>query len=71
MGAVLLRMGELDAAEDAFRASLAKALNNGWALFGLGEVYRRMGRMEAAAEIGRRLDAAWVGDRGMLDLSRL
>ena len=35
------------------------------------EVYRRMGRMEAAAEIGRRLDAAWAGDRGMLDLARL
>jgi tetratricopeptide (TPR) repeat protein len=47
LAAVLLRLGELDAAEDAFRASLARAPNNGWALYGLSEVYRRMG-------IGRR-----------------
>jgi tetratricopeptide (TPR) repeat protein len=71
LGAVLLRMGELAAAEDAFRASLVQAPNNGWALFGLSETYRRMGRREAAAEMSRRLDDAWAGDRGLLDLDRL
>ena len=71
LGAVLLRAGDLAAAEDAFRASLVRAPNNGWALFGLGEVYRRMGRADAAAELARRLDAAWAGDRALLDLSRL
>jgi len=71
LAAVLLRMGELAAAEDQFRASLVKAPNNGWALFGLAEVYRRMGRADAAAEVGRRFEEAWGGDRSMLDLARL
>jgi tetratricopeptide (TPR) repeat protein len=71
LGAVLLRLGELDAAENAFRASLARAPNNGWALYGLSEVYRRMGRADAAAEAKRRFDNAWAGDRGALDLDRL
>ncbi len=71
LGAVLLRMGDLGAAEDAFRASLVQAPNNGWALFGLSETYRRMGRAGEAAAIGQRLDEAWAGDRGLLDLGRL
>jgi tetratricopeptide (TPR) repeat protein len=71
LAAVLLQSGELNAAEDAFRASLAKAPNNGWALFGLAEVYRRMGRADALAEVTRRLDAAWAGDRSALDVARL
>ena len=71
LAAVLLRMGELEAAEAAFRASLARAPNNGWALYGLSEVYRRMGRADAVAEVTRLLDEAWAGDRGTLDLERL
>jgi len=71
LGAVLLRLGELSAAEDAFRTSLARAPNNGWALFGLSEVYRRMGRTDAAADITRRLDDAWAGERSTLTLERL
>ena len=71
LGAVLLRQGSLEAAEDAFRASLAQARNNGWALFGLGEVYRRMGRNEAAAEVMQRFDSAWAGEGKNVDLSRL
>jgi tetratricopeptide (TPR) repeat protein len=71
LAAVLLRMGDLNAAEDAFRASLAQFPNNGWALFGLGEVYRRMGRADAAAEVDRRFDEAWAGDRNVLDVKRL
>jgi tetratricopeptide (TPR) repeat protein len=71
LAAVLLRQGELDAAEDAFRASLARAPNNGWALYGLSEVYRRMGRADAVAEVTRRLDEAWAGDRNALELGRL
>jgi tetratricopeptide (TPR) repeat protein len=71
LAAVLLRQGDLDAAEDAFRSSLARAPNNGWALYGLGEVYRRMGRADAVAEVTRRLDDAWAGDRNALDLGRL
>jgi tetratricopeptide (TPR) repeat protein len=71
LAAVLLRQGDLAAAEEAFRASLVRAPNNGWALYGLGEVYRRMGRPDALAEVTRRLDAAWAGDRDVLDIGRL
>jgi predicted Zn-dependent protease len=71
LAAVLLRMGQLKEPEEAFRATLAQAPNNGWALYGLGEVYRRMGRKDAAAEVTRRLDDAWAGERRTLDLARL
>jgi tetratricopeptide (TPR) repeat protein len=71
LGAVLVRLGQLDAAEEVFRASLVRAPNNGWALYGLGEVYRRNGRTDALAEVKRRLDRAWAGDRRRLDLARL
>jgi len=71
LGAVLLRMGRLDAAEEAFRATLVRAPNNGWALYGLSEVYRRMGRENAAEDATRRLNDAWVGDRSALDLAKL
>jgi tetratricopeptide (TPR) repeat protein len=71
LGAVLVRQGKLDAAEEAFRASFAQAPNNGWVLFGLGEVYRRKGLSGAAAEARRRLADAWAGDPRTLDLNRL
>jgi tetratricopeptide (TPR) repeat protein len=71
LAAVMLQQGDLAAAEEAFRASLVRAPNNGWALYGLGEVYRRMGRADAVAEVTWRLDAAWAGDRDVLDVGRL
>jgi tetratricopeptide (TPR) repeat protein len=71
LGAVLVRLGKLDEAAEAFRASLVQSPNNGWALFGLGEVYRRTGERAAAAEATRRLDKAWAGEKSALDLSRL
>jgi tetratricopeptide (TPR) repeat protein len=71
LGVVLVRLGKLEAAEDAFRGSLAGAPNNGWALFGLGEVYRRMGRKEAAAAVMQRFDEVWAGEPKSLDLSKL
>jgi tetratricopeptide (TPR) repeat protein len=71
LAAVLVRMGQLKEAEEVFRASLAQAPNNGLALYGLSEVYRRLGRKDAAAEVARRLDEAWAGDRRTLDLRRL
>ncbi len=70
LGAVLMRMGRLAAAEEAFRASLAQAPNNGAALFGLAEVYRRMSRPDAATEMMRRFENAWAGQRPV-DLDRL
>jgi tetratricopeptide (TPR) repeat protein len=71
LGAVLIRLGRLDAAEEIFRASLAQAPNNGWALYGLAEVYRRMGRHAPSAAVRRRFENAWAGEQRRIDLSRL
>ncbi|MGH8478961.1 MAG: tetratricopeptide repeat protein [Gammaproteobacteria bacterium] len=69
LGAVLLATGDLDGAEAAFRASLRDAPNNGWALHGLAEVYRRQGRPQAEAEVRGRLAGTWAGSPP--DLARL
>ena len=71
LGAVLVRMNKLDAAEEVFRESLARAPNNGWALYGLSEVYRRGEQKAAAAAAQKRLDKAWAGSKRDLDLARM
>ncbi|GAB3542746.1 hypothetical protein GCM10027343_15190 [Noviherbaspirillum agri] len=71
LGAVLLQKGELDAAEQAFRASLARTPNNGWALYGLTQVYKQRGDTQRAAAAQELLDKAWAGSRAQLDLAKL
>jgi tetratricopeptide (TPR) repeat protein len=71
LGAVLVRLGKLDAAEEVFRESLARAPNNGWALYGLSEVYRRSDQKAAHAAAQKRLEKAWAGSKRDLDLARL
>ena len=71
LGAVLLQRGDLDGAEQAFRGSLAQTPNNGWALYGLAEVYKKRGDAKRAAAAEELLDRAWSGNREQLDLARL
>jgi tetratricopeptide (TPR) repeat protein len=71
LGAVLLLSGQTERAEEVFRASLTAAPNNGWACFGLAQVYKREGDADKAAELEARLDRTWAGKRELLDLSRL
>jgi tetratricopeptide (TPR) repeat protein len=71
LGSALLRAGQLDAAEQAFRASLARTPSNGWALRGLIEVYRKRGDAAALAAAQKRFDATWLGPRGAPPLSAL
>jgi tetratricopeptide (TPR) repeat protein len=71
LGAALLVHGDLERAEEVLRASLARAPNNGWALFGLQQVYERRGDAQGAQAIERRLARAWAGPREHLDLARL
>jgi tetratricopeptide (TPR) repeat protein len=71
LGAALLRAGQLDAAEQAFRASLARTPSNGWALSGLMEVYRKRGDAAALAATRKRFDTTWLGKPGGPALSLL
>jgi tetratricopeptide (TPR) repeat protein len=71
LGGVLVLAGELDRAEEAFRASLARAPNNGWALYGLAEVYERRGDSRAAAVTRKRFQGAWAGSWSAPNLARL
>jgi tetratricopeptide (TPR) repeat protein len=71
LGAALLRTGDLDTAEQVFRASLARTPSNGWALRGLMEVYRKRGDAAALAAAQQRFDATWLGKVGGPALSLL
>lgn len=71
LGAVLLRAGRPDEAEQAFRASLVRAPNNGWALYGLQQVYSLRHDFKAARDAEKALRQAWFGNRSQLDLARL
>nr|MBS0020577.1 hypothetical protein [Gammaproteobacteria bacterium] len=71
LGAVLLQMGKAREAESVFLASLLRVPNNGWALYGLVETYQQLGDTRAAAKAQQRLQEAWAGEQGALDLARL
>jgi tetratricopeptide (TPR) repeat protein len=66
LGAAYLAAGELDKAEEALRASLAR-----WALYGLMKLYERRGDKGDARVAKKLLENAWLGDPRALDLSRL
>ena len=61
LGAVRLRQGRLDDAERAFRDSLGRVRNNGWALAGLSEVYRRKGDAKAEKAARQAYSRTWFG----------
>jgi tetratricopeptide (TPR) repeat protein len=61
LGSVLLRQGKLDDAEKAFRESLVRVRNNGWALAGLAETYKRKGDTAGEKAAQRAFAKAWFG----------
>ena len=71
LGSVRLRQGRLDEAEKAFRDSLARVRNNGWAFAGLAEVYKRNGNAKAESATRAKLARVWFGPKGGPDLARL
>jgi tetratricopeptide (TPR) repeat protein len=71
LGAAQLRAGQLDEAEQTFRASLARTPSNGWALRGLMEVYRQRGDAAALAATRQRFESTWLGSKGGPALSLL
>ena len=71
LGSVRLRQGRLDDAERAFRDSLVRVRNNGWAIAGLAEVYKRKGDRNGEAAAKRSYARAWFGPAGGPDLAKL
>lgn len=71
LGAALYRAGRYDEAREAFTAALAKAPNNGWALYGLASAERALGRREFAAGADAALNRAWLGNPKWLRMDRL
>jgi tetratricopeptide (TPR) repeat protein len=71
LGTALLRAGQLDTAEQVFRATLARTPSNGWALRGLMEVYRQRGDAAALAAAQKRFETTWLGKPGGPALSLL
>jgi len=71
LGSVLLRQGKLDDAERAFRESLARVRNNGWALAGLAETYKRKGDAAGEKAAQRAFAKAWFGAPGGPPLAAL
>ena len=70
LGAVRLRAGDVDGAEEAFRATLVRTPNNGWALYGLARVYRQRGDVRSARAVEKLVARAWLGDSAHLDPQR-
>jgi tetratricopeptide (TPR) repeat protein len=71
LGGALYRAGRYDEARQAFTAALAKAPNNGWALYGLAASERALGRNARAAAAQMALGRAWSGDPRWLRMERL
>ena len=71
LGAALYRAGRYDEAAEAFTAALARAPNNGWALYGLAAAERARGRKVQAAAADSALKRAWAGNRQWLRMDRI
>ena len=71
LGAALYRAGKFEEAAEAFTAALARAPNNGWALYGLAAAERAAGRRAQAAAAEAALARAWAGDRRWLRMDRI
>jgi tetratricopeptide (TPR) repeat protein len=71
LGGALYHARRYDDASAAFRAALAQAPNNGWALYGLSRSEAAQGRKLEAAAADKALAKAWLGDRRWLRMDRL
>jgi tetratricopeptide (TPR) repeat protein len=71
LAVALMQAGRLDAAEEQFRRALARAPNNGWSYYGLIELYKARGDGDGVRRTEAELAKTWVGDRTLLQVSKL
>jgi len=71
LAAALMQAGRLAEAEEQFRRALARAPNNGWSYYGLLELAKARGDTSAAQRAEAELTKTWVGDRQLLQVSKL
>ncbi|MEO6182997.1 MAG: hypothetical protein ABIP71_07875, partial [Verrucomicrobiota bacterium] len=69
LGAVLLRAGKADKAEEIFRADLKQMPRNGWGLLGLETSLRAQNRNEAADAVRRQFAETWKNADTALEVS--
>lgn len=68
LGAVLLEAGQPDAAAAEFQASLIRAPNNAYALYGLATAQEKLGDTTAAAASRALFAKAWAGGASLPDI---
>jgi len=71
LGAALLQAGKFNDAEEQFRRALRRAPNNGWSHYGLLELYKARGDADGVGREEEELTKSWIGDRQLLQLSKL
>jgi len=71
LAAALLQAGRMAEAENQFQRALKRAPANGWSYYGLGQVYKARGDDTAATKAEADLARTWIGDRSLLQVSRL
>lgn len=71
LGAALLSAGQAEEAEQVFQRSLAEYPDNGWALWGLMQAQKMLGKTAQAHATAHRFQQAWLGQPSGLDLNRL
>lgn len=71
LAAALLQAGRYAEAERQFQRALSRAPSNGWSYYGLAELHKKRGNKAAAKKAEADLARTWIGDRTLLQISRL
>jgi len=71
LAVALMQAGRLDDAEDQFKHALKRAPGNGWSWYGLAELYKTRGKADEASKLEADLVKLWIGERQLLELSKL
>jgi tetratricopeptide (TPR) repeat protein len=71
LAAALLQAGRIDEALQQFQQALRRAPNNGWTYYGLAQLHKARRDPKATRAAEAQLAKTWIGDKSLLDISRL